>query len=75
VFRDYPERLGQLIAGSACVAVVLLGLLRGTFVAGGADSHGYVSQADLWARGRLIVEQPYARDMTWPNAAATLVPL
>lgn len=75
VFRDSPERLGQLITVSACIAVVLLGLLKGTFVAGGADSYGYVSQADLWARGRLIVEQPYSRDMTWPNAAATLVPL
>lgn len=54
--RDSPERLAKLIAGAACIAVVLLGLLRGTFVAGGADSYGYVSQADLWARGQLVVQ-------------------
>lgn len=73
--RDSPDRLPKLIAGAACIAVMLLGLLKGTFVAGGADAYGYVSQADLWARGQLVVQQPFARDMAWPNAAATLVPL
>ncbi len=34
-----------------------------------------MSQADLWARGSPIVRQPFARDMTWPNAAETLAPL
>lgn len=74
LFRDSPARRAALIAGTACIAVVLLGFLEGTFIAGGADSYGYVSQADLWARGQLVVPQPFARDMTWPNAAATLVP-
>jgi hypothetical protein len=59
----------------AVVAVVSFGLLRGLFVAAASDAYGYVSQADLWARGSLIVHQPFAREMTWPNAAWTLAPL
>lgn len=70
-----PDTLARFIAFTVVVAVVVLGLLRGSFVAAGADAYGYASQADLWASGRLIVEQPFARDMTWPHAAETLSPL
>lgn len=68
-------RLAPALAAAVAVIVVVPGLVNGAFVAGGADSYGYVSQADLWVRGSLIVEQPFARDMTWSNAAATLAPL
>jgi hypothetical protein len=64
-----------LVTAAVCAAVVLLGVFKGLFVAGGSDSYGYVSQAALWTRGQLVVHQPFARDMNWPNATATLVPL
>jgi 4-amino-4-deoxy-L-arabinose transferase-like glycosyltransferase len=70
-----PDTLARFIAFTAAVGVMALGLVRGSFVAAGADAYGYASQADLWASGRLIVEQPFAREMTWPNAAETLAPL
>jgi 4-amino-4-deoxy-L-arabinose transferase-like glycosyltransferase len=54
---------------------VFFGLLKGLFVAAAADAYGYVSQADLWANGTLIVRQPFAAEMTWPNAAESLAPL
>jgi hypothetical protein len=44
-------------------------------IAGGSDSYGYVSQADLWLRGHLRIEQPAARNFPWPNGPATLAPL
>ncbi len=84
VVRD-PRRLrlsqqarrytAPLTASTAALAVVMFGLLKGSFVAGGADAYGYVSQADLWISRRLIVRQPFAREMTWPYAAETLAPL
>jgi hypothetical protein len=73
------DRTGAVIApivvAAAIVASVTFGLRHGLFVAAAADAYGYVSQADLWARASPIVRQPFARDMTWPNAAETLAPL
>ncbi len=73
--RQPPRQLATGIVLIASVTVVVFGLRTGGFVAGGADAYGYVSQADLWARGSLIVRQPFAREMTWPNAAWTVTPL
>lgn len=70
-----PRRAAPAIVSLAGGAVVLFGLSRGSFTAGGADAYGHVSQAELWASGRLIVEQPIGREMRWPNVAATLSPL
>ncbi|HEY6358139.1 MAG TPA: hypothetical protein VIX35_07835, partial [Vicinamibacterales bacterium] len=43
--------------------------------AGGADSSGYVSQADRWLHGSLKPSQPLAGQVPWPNAAWTFTPL
>lgn len=51
-----------------------LGLRFGTFAASGADSYGYVSQADLWLERRLIIDEPLADEAPWPNANWTLTP-
>jgi len=67
--------LAPIVVAAAIVASVTFGLRQGLFVAAASDAYGYVSQADLWARGNLVVGQPFARDMTWPNAAETLAPL
>src|SRR2546428_3654863 len=47
-----------LAIACTCLAVVGVGIQKGTFAAGGADSYGYVSEADLWAHGLLRVDQP-----------------
>jgi hypothetical protein len=52
-----------------------LGLLFGAHTAGGADSYGYVSQADLWLAGTLIIDQPLHDQVSWRNANWTLAPL
>jgi hypothetical protein len=74
-FRTSPENLARASAVTAALLVMAFALFKGLFTAGGADAYGYVSQAELWARGSLIVEQPYARDMTWPDVRETLAPL
>jgi hypothetical protein len=69
------QRLARVAVVLAVAAIVIFGVTRGLFVAAAADAYGYVSQADLWARGSPIVHQSFAREMTWPNAAQTLAPL
>ncbi len=51
------------------------GLRFGTFTASGSDSYGYVSQANLWLNGTLIIEQPLHDQVTWRWANWTLSPL
>jgi hypothetical protein len=53
------------LAGVLALAVAYAGLRWGALVAGGADSYGYVSQADLWRRGRLVVHQDVVRPTPW----------
>jgi hypothetical protein len=60
---------------AVCAGVFLLGLWRGILVAGGADSYGYVSQADLWLRHDLRIEQPFVQDLPLPYADRAFAPL
>ena len=71
-----PRSTLRHVAGAiVAIAVTINGLAGNASVAGGADAYGYASQADLWARGSPIVDQPFAKDVIWPNAAASLTPL
>ena len=65
----------RLLAILAALWVGLAGLVWGTFVAGGADAYGYVSQAALWVEGDLVQEHPIAEPLPWPEVDATLTPL
>ena len=47
----------------------------GTYAAGGADSFGYLSQARLFAQGRLTDTMPRHDGFDWPDVPATLTPL
>jgi asparagine N-glycosylation enzyme membrane subunit Stt3 len=62
------------VAVALALAAAALGLRFGTFAASGADSYGYVSQADLWLDGRLIIDEPLADQAEWRNANWTLTP-
>ena len=69
------DRWSPAIALVLSVAVLCVGLVWGTRVAGGADSYGYVSQSKLWLDGNLIVSQPIAAKVPWPDADWTFTPL
>jgi hypothetical protein len=62
---------------AVCVGVVVFAVAMRTslFEARASDQYGYVSQAALWARGNLAVQQPLAAEAPWPDAAWTLTPL
>ena len=74
--------LGLWLHRLATVAIPLIiilgcvvGFVYGTFAASGSDAYGYVSQADLWLRGKVSIEQPIVQQVSWPNAAWTFTPL
>src|SRR4051794_7723278 len=46
-----------------------------TRVAAGADAYGYVSEADLWLRGDLHIDQSFGATVPWPMARWTFTPL
>jgi len=69
------DRYAGPIAAAAAVATAVVGLLKGTQVAGGADAYGYVSQALLWLKGLPRQIEPLAASVPWPQAEWTFSPL
>jgi hypothetical protein len=57
------------------IAVMVAAFVLGAPVAGGSDSFGYVSQAHLWATGRMREELPLATELVPVVPATALVPL
>jgi hypothetical protein len=68
-------RVSRLAPVLLALLTLFLGLRFGTWLAGGSDSYGYVSQADLWLRGSLRVAQPWAAQFDWPSVDETFAPL
>ncbi len=73
--RRAVDRLAAWIAAMAAAVSIGAAIQGGTFVVGGADVHGYVSQAYLWAHGVPRIEQPLAAALPWPHADAALAPI
>ncbi|HET6317822.1 MAG TPA: glycosyltransferase family 39 protein, partial [Chloroflexota bacterium] len=69
------RRIGRWFLLGAATYLVLVVAAEGSFVAGGADASGYVSQSELWARGRLQVRQPMAERVSWPEREWMFAPL
>jgi hypothetical protein len=68
-------RTARVIAAGAAVAVAIAGAIWGTHVAGGSDSYCYLSQAELFASGRLAHEEPLAAIAAWEHAADAFIPV
>jgi hypothetical protein len=69
--RARPAALAVMLA----LVVIGAGRFWGSNDAGGADSSGYVNQAQLWRHGRLVIEQPFVSGSPWPLAEWTWSPL
>ena len=57
------------------MVVIAVGFHEGALVAGGSDSYGYVSQAHLWATGKLRVAPPLLDELSPVLPARALAPL
>ena len=79
VIRRALTGLPPLLFRALPALVVLWGaaasLVFGTYAAGGADSFGYISQAELLAHGRLTDTAPLHPSFNWPDVPYTLTPL
>ena len=72
---QFVERRASLLVLAVAAITFLVGMRYGVHVAGGSDSYGYISQSRLWLSRDLIVEQPLAAQVPWPDADWTLAPL
>ncbi len=66
---------GLALASTIAISMVAVGVLYGAQAAGGSDSYGYLSEADLWLSGDIAIRQPWVASVPWPDAAATFSPL
>ena len=82
--RNWRVDLGPLVAlarprvvgGTAVAAALIAGLGWASRIAAGPDPSGYVSQAAMFARGKLTVEAPrWAQNAGWDDAAYTASPV
>jgi hypothetical protein len=68
------SRAGWLVTLLAAV-VVAVGVHWNTRAAGGADSYGYLSEAELWLSGHLRIAQPWVFDAPFDGSASSFAPL
>lgn len=71
------SRVMTALAIALSLVAFAYGVRFGTFTASGSDSYGYVSEADLWLKGTLIVNQPLHDEFSssWRWANMTLAPV
>ena len=71
-----PVSWPHVIAGTAVVMTLVVGVKWGTRIAGGPDPSGYVSQGALLARGELVLPAPrWAADAPWTHAELSAAPI
>jgi hypothetical protein len=73
--RTWAPSAARLVVPLLLGWVLFAALWFGTYAAGGADSYGYLSQARLFAHGRLTDSMPRHDGFDWPDVPATLTPL
>ncbi len=70
------NRLDDRMAVAAiALALTAVGLTYATTAVGGADSYGYVSEADGWLSGQLKIDQSWAQRTPWPASRWSFSPL
>ena len=68
------QSLAHGVVAAAAIAALAFGVLYGTFAAADTDPYGYLSEAEVLARGSLRIDQRSLQDVPWPNAEATFSP-
>jgi hypothetical protein len=66
--------LPTIVALTATLGALVIGIRYGTFAASDTDPYGYVSQAELIASGKLRVDQRFALSLPWREAEASFIP-
>jgi hypothetical protein len=69
--RATPGAIRWALAG----LILVVGVIGNAGAATGADSYGYISQAEVWLKGELSIPQPAALQVPWPDGPSTFAPL
>ena len=75
LFAGVPARLFKALPVLTVIWTAAAAFAFGTYAAGGADSFGYISQAELLAHGHLTEAMPAHPAFDWPDVPSTLTPL
>lgn len=70
----FLDRHAASLSALLAAALAAAGIAHGTFSASSADAAGYVSQAHLLSAGRLLHQEPLARQVGWPDSEWTFSP-
>ncbi len=65
----------RVVVGALAAAVCAVGIVYATTAAGGADSYGYMSQAEGWLSGHVKIPQLWAQQAPWPSRQWSFSPL
>jgi hypothetical protein len=68
------NRVSIVIAAAAAIAIAAVGVVRGTYAAGGSDSSCYALMADAFASGALQPTSDLPARVPWPDAPKTFTP-
>jgi hypothetical protein len=71
---DLLTSCSLLVALLAAIGLATVGIVRGTYAAGGSDSSCYVLMAEAFASGRLQPTSSLVSQVPWPDAARTFTP-
>src|SRR5204863_9140097 len=81
-FSHCVDAVGRALAGkyqvcafSVAALIAFVGFTNATYTACGSDSYGYVSQAALWSKGELSVDQNWLQPLSFPIDDWALSPL
>jgi hypothetical protein len=81
-FEGFNERANQLLLRRAALVALALGAgvglaawSHGAFIAGGADSSGYLTETRLWLAGSLRVRPPNLEPVRFEHGNQVLAPL
>ena len=65
----------RTVAWSLAIATAATAYIYGTKAVGGADSYGYLSEAEMFSHGQLRIEQSFVKEIPWSDKLSTFSPL
>lgn len=69
------QRHANAVAICLAIFAIVIAIRFSAFEANAADQYGYISQAALWVKGNLTVQEPLAAVAPWPEPEWSFSPL
>ncbi|HKY20165.1 MAG TPA: hypothetical protein VJM31_03005 [Vicinamibacterales bacterium] len=69
-----PDPLFRILGIAVAIGLAAVGVLRGTYAAGGSDSSCYALMAEAFASGKMMPTSALVSHVPWPDAPKTFTP-